>query len=305
MSEDHKLFISAQEADRLIAAHDGDVALLYIYRRRTNCSDEERTARELCMTLREVKEAEEKLERLIQSSPEPFKYSPVPEVPDEIPEYTTADIVRRSESDPAFSAILEEAKRVMGKPISSPDVKILFGIYDHFGMPAEVVMLMLNYCGLVYERKYGTQRRPSMRTFEKEALWWANREILTMEAAEEYIQWSNRRTSDVGRIKDALGIRGRELVKAELERINSWLDMGFSEEVILIAYERTVTNTGSLKWNYMDKILRSWKEKNLMTPQEIEEKDSRRSSLQKSTGKSDNTDMSRYFNALDDAINKI
>ena len=305
MSENIKLSLPAQDADRLIAAHDADVALLYLFRLRTNCTDDERTARELCMTLREVKEAGEKLERLIHPASESFQYTPAPEMPDEIPEYTSADVVKRSESDPAFSAIIEEAKRVMGKPLSSPDIKILFGIYDHFGMPAEVVMLMLNYCGLVYERKYGTQRRPSMRSFEKEALWWANRELLTMEAAEEYIQWDNRRASDVGRIKELLGIRGRELVKSEQERINSWLDMGFTEDVISIAYERTVTNTGALKWNYMDKILHSWKEKNLMTPQEIEEKDSRRNTAPRSAGKSENTDMSRYFDALDDVINKI
>lgn len=299
MSEDINISLPAQEADRLIAAHDGDVALLYIYRLRTNCTDDERTARELCMTLREVKEAGEKLDRLIRPAQEAFRYTPVPELPDEIPEYTSQDVMKRSESDPAFSAIIEEAKRVMGKPLSSPDIKSLFGIYDHFGMPAEVVMLMLNYCGIVFERKYGTQRRPSMRAFEKEALWWANREILTMEAAEEYIQWNNRRTSDLVRVREALGIRGRELVKSEEERINSWLDMGFTDEVIAIAYERTVTNTGALKWNYMDKILHSWKEKNLMTPQEIEEKDSRRPRMKPaSTGDMD-------FSRLDEALNKI
>jgi len=299
MEDNSILSMPAGEADRLIAAHDGEVALLYIYRLRTSCTDDERTARDLCMTMRAVKEAGEKLDRLIGTSPEAPKYIPVTGLPDELPEYTSADVVKRSESDPAFSAIITEATRVMGKPISSPDVKILFGIYDHYGMPAEVVMLMLNYCGEVYERKYGTQRRPSIRAFEKEALDWANRELLTMEAAEEYIQWRNRRSGDVGRVKELLGIRGRELVKAELERINSWLDMGFSDEVISVAYERTVTNTGTLKWNYMDKILQSWKEKNLMTPQEIEEKDSRKPKTKTApAGKMD-------FGVLDDALKKI
>ena len=301
MTDSNMLSVSSQEADRLIAAHDGEVALLYIYRLRTGCTDDERTARDLCMTLRQVREAGEKLERLTQTAPNTQSFIPAPELPDEIPEYTAADVVKRSESDPAFSAIIDEAMRVMGKPISSPDVKILFGIYDHFGMPAEVVMLLLNYCGLVYERKYGTQRRPSMRAFEKEALWWANREILTIEAAEEYIQWANDRASAVGQIKELLGIRGRELVKSELERINSWLDMGFSEEVISIAFERTVTNTGSLKWNYMDKILRSWKEKNLMTPQEIEEKDSRKPRLQTASAAGGSMDFSK----LDEALKKF
>lgn len=305
MPDGRKLEIFSQDADRLIAAHDAEVALLYIYELRTGCMDDERTARDLCMTLRAVRETREKLERMTKPADAAPRYAAAPELSDEIPEYTSADVVKRSESDPAFSAIVAEATRIMGKTISSPDLKVLFGIYEHLGMPAEVVMLMLNYCAVVYERKYGTQRRPSMNAFRKEALYWADREILTMEAAEEYIEWQNRRTSDVGRIKEALGIRGRELVKSELEKINSWLDMGFSEETIAIAYERTVTNTGGLKWNYMDKIIRSWKEKNLMTPQEVEEKDGRRPATSKTAGKAKSGDMSKYFNALDDALNKI
>ena len=50
--------------------------------------------------------------------------------------------------------------------------------------------------------------------------------------------------------------------------------MGFSNEVIMLAYERTCLNTGTLKWAYMNSILKSWQEKNLFTPQEIQQGDS-------------------------------
>ncbi|MEI3102136.1 MAG: DnaD domain protein [Oscillospiraceae bacterium] len=62
----------------------------------------------------------------------------------------------------------------------------------------------------------------------------------------------------MGRIKENLGMRGRELTATEQKYISSWLDMGFGEECISIAYDRTVTDTGALKWNYMNKILLSW-----------------------------------------------
>ena len=41
-------------ADRLIAAHDGDVALLYIYLRRKGGADLEQAARDLCRTMQEI-----------------------------------------------------------------------------------------------------------------------------------------------------------------------------------------------------------------------------------------------------------
>ena len=51
-------------ADALIAAHDGDVALLYIYLRRRGGDDLERAARELCRTMGEIRAAREKLQRM-------------------------------------------------------------------------------------------------------------------------------------------------------------------------------------------------------------------------------------------------
>ena len=50
----------------------------------------------------------------------------------------------------------------------------------------------------------------------------------------------------------------------------------FGEEAVAIAYDRTVTSTGSLKWPYMNTILKNWHEKGLHSAQEIEEKDTRR-----------------------------
>ena len=46
-------------ADRLIAAHDGDVALLYLYIVRTGGLDAERAAGALCRTSREIEAAAE------------------------------------------------------------------------------------------------------------------------------------------------------------------------------------------------------------------------------------------------------
>ena len=40
-----------------------------------------------------------------------------------------------------------------------------------------------------------------------------------------------------------------------------------------MAYDRTVTQTGALKWPYMNKIIQSWHSKGLHTPEEIREKD--------------------------------
>ena len=60
---------------------------------------------------------------------------------------------------------------------------------------------------------------------------------------------------------------------ADVAMLNVWLEQGFGEEAIAIAADRTVTNTGSLKWSYLSKILQSWHQKGLHSPAEIAEKD--------------------------------
>ena len=186
--------ISPAAADRLIAAHEGDLALLYLFVQRTGCKDLDKAAGALCRTLSEMESAWEKLKRmgLVDAGRNcaiTERANPLPAAPaDELPEYTAEDVVRRSNDDPAFSAILAEAQRVLGHRLSTPDLKKLFGIYDYLALPPEVIMVLLNHC---VELSKG--RLPSMRFIEKEAYAWVNREILTLEQAEEYISFSKQR----------------------------------------------------------------------------------------------------------------
>lgn len=269
--------ISPAAADRLIAAHDGDLALLYVFMQRTGNRDLERAAGELCRTLGEMQSAFEKLARMglveegercvIAERPAPRAVLPA----DEPPEYSAEEIVRRTREDSAFSAVLRETEQIYGKRLSTPDLRRLFGIYEHYGLPAEVIMELLHYCADI-----SSGRLPTLRYIDRVACDWANREILTLEQAEEFISLSKQRRESAGKVAELLGIRGRQLSPSENRYINAWLDMGFGFEAIELAYDRTVTNTGGLKWGYMNKILSSWQEKGLYDVTAIEEKDSRR-----------------------------
>lgn len=267
-------------ADSLIAAHDGDVALLYIWLSRNGALDADKAARELCRTEGEIKNAYEKLMRLIpaagakpvQSEPEKGKKLPPPE---ELPEYTSEDIVRRSKEDSGFQAVVSQAQSKLGRTLSTADMKTLFGIYDYLSLPADVIFMLISYCIDVFREKYGMGRLPSMRSIEKEAYSWANKEIITIEQADEYIRAAAEKRSRAGELKLAMGIGSRVLTPTERKYITSWFDMGFDNEAILIAYDRTVTNTGALKWGYMNKIMLSWQSKGIRTAADVRERDSR------------------------------
>ncbi len=272
-SKQNDNLISVSAADSLIAAHDGDVALLYLYICRSGSTDPEDAARALCRTLGEMEAAREKLGRmgLLEDVPTPGdSVQKIVPPGDEMPQYRAADIVNRC--DRVFTDIIQEAQRVLGHSLSSPDLIKLFGIYDFLKLPADVIMMLLNYCA-----GSSQGRLPSMRYIEKEAFTWANDGILTIEQAEAYIEARRKRGEQSAETMRLLGITGREPSSTEKRYITSWLELGYTPELIAIAGDRTVTNTGALKWGYMNKIIRNWHEKGLFTAEDVETKDRRRS----------------------------
>ena len=281
--QDRSNSISSAIADKLISAHDGDVALLYIYMVRRGGHDLDAAARDLCRTMSEISAAAEKLQRmgLMPDGAAPAKAAAKEEKlppPDEIPQYRSEDIVRRCKENGEFAVVVAEAQAALTHTLSSVEMKTLFGIYDYLALPPEVIMMLINYC-VARCREQSTPdhpRRPSMRNIEKEAYNWVHQEILTLDQAEEYIRRQRERRDALGRAKAAVGVHGRELTPTETKYLSAWLDMGFDEDALAIGYDRTITNTGALKWSYMNKIMQSWHEKGLHSAEEIESGDPRR-----------------------------
>ncbi|MBQ3703443.1 MAG: DnaD domain protein [Oscillospiraceae bacterium] len=295
------LHVSPPEADQIISAHDGDVALLWLYRLRHPDGDLEDAARALCRTLREMEAALEKLRRMglargeikpVQpAKPQPQKLPPA----DELPEYTAKDLAVRSREDPNFAALVTEAQRALGRTLSSSDLKKLFGLYDYLSLPVEVIMMLLNYC--VSSRAGGNP--PSMRQIEKEAYVWADREILTIEQADEYIAGSQRRRERLAQMARLVGITDRAPGTTEAKFLSEWIDMGFDDEMIALAYDKTLTNTGKHKLSYTNAILKNWHQEGIHTPQDARNRDSRRTEDRKGAAAEAPKDIEKLIAGLD------
>ena len=263
--------ISAAEADALIAAHDGDVALYCLYLARHPGADDETAAAVLCRTRGEIAAAREKLGLVL-----PSKQKDVPPLPaDEEGQYSEKEIVSTFR-EKAFEPILAEMTRILGATPSRAYLNTLVDIYDRLGMPPEVILLLLNYCDAETHRLWGNSRRPTARKISEEAYYWARREIMSIELAEEYIAGRERQREDRHRILELLGIRGREPSPSEGKYLDAWLEMGFSDEAIALAFDRTLTNTGALKWPYMNGILKKWHAAGLHSAEEVEQAEGHR-----------------------------
>ena len=165
MPDDKKeKLISAETADALIAAHDGDMALYCLYAARHPGADDETAAAVLCRTRAEIAAAREKLGRILRSGKKT-----VPAPPADEPVERDSEEIVSTFREKAFEPILEEMTRILGAIPSKAYLNTLVDIYDRLGMPPEVILLLLNYCDAETRRLWGPGRRPTPKSISEEA----------------------------------------------------------------------------------------------------------------------------------------
>jgi len=244
------LTIEKAHMEKLLCAANGDAALLYLYLHSGNPLQQ--AAQDLRLSQSRLQCAEANLRQLGL-----WQQDKVTFVPGQRPDYTD------------FLRLYGEVQRVLGKSLNTEELKILLGFVRYLGLSSEVISLLVTYCK-ERSRQKGSLRNPSLRSIEKEAYAWAEQGIDTVDEAIAFITRQNIRNSRLGQLMKLLQIRGRNLTAGEERYAQQWLDMGFEEDALALAYERTCLNTGGLSWAYMHKILTRWHEAGIHTLAEIQ-----------------------------------
>lgn len=274
------LALSSLAADRLLQKGDPDAALLYLQFLRLGESDRERARRALKWTEDRVYQAWSVLEGLKLVDPASILSKPEKLESNTPPEYTAADLTQEMEREGSpFPFLLQEVENALGKKLSSSDLKLLLTIYDYYSMPAEVILILLQHCIREAERKYGPGRRPTVNQIRREALCWLKAGADTVESADAYLKRLDKLKERENRLLPLLGIQGRTAVESERKYLTCWIDWGFPDEAISIAYDRTLLRKGCMNWAYLNSILKHWHAAGLHTPEQIELGDSRRKSV--------------------------
>ena len=251
-----------QDARKLLGAANADAALLYLYIAAGN--DPGKAGEDLRLPDSRLNCAGAIL-RQLGLWPEVL---PTKILAGERPNYSENDVLDAMERDMDFRSLYGEVQRLLGRNLNTEELKILLGFVRYLGLPGDVISLLVCYCK-ERARKRGSLRNPSLRTIEKEAYQWAEQGIDTLEAASAYIQTQNQRESQMTSLMSLLQIRGRNLTAAEERYAGAWLTMGFDDDAIREAYERTCLNTGGLNWAYMNKILIRWQQAGFHTLEQV------------------------------------
>ena len=254
--------INSSDARRLLGAASGDAALLYIYLQCGNLPEAAEQALQMpqgrlacaMATLRQLGLWQEEKPKVIACG--------------QRPNYSENDVLQTLDTDPSFRRLYGEIQRRLGRQLNTEELKVILSLVRYLGLPADVICVLVTYCQERARHK-GSLRNPSLRTIEKEAYAWAERGIDTMEEAAAFIQSQNVYHSRLSNLCRLLQVRGRTLTSAEEKYARAWLEMGFADDAITMAYERTCLNTGGLNWAYMNKILQRWHQAGFHTAADV------------------------------------
>ena len=179
------------------------------------------------------------------------------------PSYTASEIDAAAGMNKEIDFMFKQAEKTLGRLLSTNDLELLYSFVDWLGLPVEVVTMLLNYAA-----KLG---KTDKRYLETLAIDWAEREINTVDAVENFVKEMEEIHSNEHKIRSILGIYDRALTQTEKKYIKLWTEKKIPAELIEEAYERTVNSTGKLSFAYMNKILLSWAESGITKKEQIKE----------------------------------
>ncbi len=177
--------------------------------------------------------------------------------------YTGEEIARIIKEKPEMESLLDFAQARLEKVFSPSDIAKLVYLEDYVLLSAPMIMRIIDYCVEIDKK--------SMRYVEKTALSIYDEGVCDYETLEEYFEKKRAARSAEGIVRRIMGIGARSFTAKEKEHISKWFgEYGSAQELIELAYEKTIANISKPSVPYMSKLLSSWHEKGYKTCGEVE-----------------------------------
>lgn len=176
---------------------------------------------------------------------------------------SSAEIVSRLDESPEIRHLFNEAQIKLGRTIGYDGQCTLLLLHDHYGLPAEVIFMMIDYCVSI-----GKSNNGYLEAVGKD---WGTREIDTLDKAAEQITILRNSNSVWKEFSAYAGISNPRPTIKQTEFIRKWTnEYKFKSDMIILAYEEMANHTTKLSMGYIDRILTNWHLKGFKKPEDIE-----------------------------------
>ena len=253
------MLVRKDMVQKLIHTGDGDGALLYLYLlEKGRGFQEEQAKKDLGFdSLRFEKAAFTLtgLELMVNSQDLPEKKA-------KSPSYSPQELSDARVNDHRFAAVCQAAEGVLGRTLTGAQLNTLYAAYDHLGLPADVLMLLLNDL-----KARGS--RVTRKLIAEEAYLWADMGLNTLAKATDYLERRDNEAPHVRDLLTVLGVYDREPTAAEKRFLSQLVRQGFGKDAFQMAKERTENALGKFSWRYLMAITDRWHKAGVHTPSEI------------------------------------
>lgn len=174
----------------------------------------------------------------------------------------SAEDIERNEKSKYRASSIEAINSSFFQGLMSPiwyaDITMWF---DKYGFDEQVMIALFNYC---------FKRSALHKNYvQVVADAWSKHGVKTFSDLEVYFEKQDAIQKSEKIIQKKLGIT-RPLTEYEKAYIEKWtIDYGYSLDIIEIALKKT-TSKASFSFDYLDKIISDWHDRNLKTPDEIQ-----------------------------------
>ena len=183
------------------------------------------------------------------------------------PEFSPALIADTVKNDEKMNYLFKTCEALYGRQLKHTEQNALVTITEHIGLPAEVALMLVDFCFSIGKSSPAYLRSAAMD--------WVENGVTDLSTAEQYISVLQAKNKAENTVKSIFGIN-RALSQKEKDFASLWInEWGFSSEIITMAYDINVNSKGKYSFPYISTILERWREKGLTTKEQIEEERAR------------------------------
>lgn len=263
--------VSSEFVERLMPSANGAYVKVYLMALALGVKSEEMSTAEMAGKLNllesDVVNALEYWNKLgaLKYSREQVSFgSAVSEVQESKPQKKDMEEIRGAMTEnPELADLCTLSQEILGKTLRNKDIETLYWFYDELGLSPEVITMLLEYCV--------SKDKRNMNYIEKVAISWHENGIVTIDAADRFINNEKEKSGYFYSLRKLFGIDNRSLSKTEETYLKSWRDdLGMDENMVGLAYEYCIMQTSKLSFPYMNSIIKRWNELGIHTVPEAE-----------------------------------
>jgi len=197
-----------------------------------------------------------------------------------------SEIAKLMKDSADVSELFKTAESILGT-LNPQRQNSLIWMLDYLGLKKEVIITLISYCVSI------EKTHPAY--METIACDWSKNDINTLNSAQEEVSRMLKSREYTSLIMKAFEMKRNPTAK-QAEYIAQWKNIGFNIEIIHYAYEKTIEQIDKLSFEYINKILLTWRDNGYTSVKDVKNAETEYKKKKNSDAKNsdDGFDVDKY-----------